>query len=163
MTPTPHDAGTPAPAAAPIHTPGCALTPGPSPHPLAGRPAYAVQGRPAPPVGKVRSTGVCFLLLVVTFGIYSLFWYHGTHSEMQRHRGAGIGGGLAVLLGFFVGFVMLFITPSEVGGLYTARGQRAPVSAATGCWILLPVVGAIVWFVKTNGALNAYWRSVGAA
>jgi len=24
------------------------------------------------------------------------------------------------------------------------------------------IVGLIVWFVKTNGALNAYWRSLGA-
>lgn len=131
------------------------------------RPAYPV---PTPPhgygtarsLGKVRSTGTCFLLMVVTLGFYSLFWYHGTHSEMQRHRGSGIGGGVALLLGFFASFVMLFITPSEVGSLYTARGQHAPVSAATGCWILLPFVGVIVWFVKTNGALNDYWRSLGA-
>jgi hypothetical protein len=27
---------------------------------------------------------------------------------------------------------------------------------------LLPLIGSIIWFVKTNGALNAYWRSVGA-
>ncbi|WP_404386578.1 DUF4234 domain-containing protein [Knoellia locipacati] len=126
-------------------------------------PAHALLGRPAYGIGKVRSTGTCFLLLVVTLGFYSLFWYHGTHSEMQRHRGSGVGGGVALLLGFFLPFVMLFITPSEVGSLYTARGQRSPVSAATGCWILLPFVGAIVWFVKTNGALNEYWRSVGAS
>ncbi len=27
-------------------------------------------------------------------------------------------------------------------------------------WFLF--VGLIVWFVKTNGALNSYWRSLGA-
>ena len=127
-------------------------------------PAPVVPTRqPAHQMGKVRSTGTCVLLMVVTLGFYSLFWYHGTHSEMQRHRGSGVGGGVALLLGFFLPFTLLFITPSEVGGLYAARGQRAPVSAATGCWILLPFVGGIVWFVKTNGALNDYWRSVGAS
>jgi len=42
------------------------------------------------------------------------------------------------------------------------RGQAKPVSAATGAWIILPLIGSIIWFVKTNGALNDYWRSVGA-
>ena len=40
------------------------------------------------------------------------------------------------------------------------------MSAVTGLWALLLgwffFVGLIVWFVKTNGALNDYWRSVGA-
>ena len=57
---------------------------------------------------------------------------------------------------------MPFLTSNEVGGLYERRGQAKPVSAITGVWILLPLIGAIVWFVKTNGALNSYWRSVGA-
>ena len=53
-----------------------------------------------------------------------------------------------------------------MGGLYERRGQARPVSATTGLWFLLLgwffFVGAIVWFVKTNNALNDYWRSVGA-
>ncbi|MFC7485318.1 DUF4234 domain-containing protein [Knoellia sp. CPCC 206453] len=113
-------------------------------------------------IGKVRSTGMCFLLMVVTLGLYSVFWFYGTHAEMQRHRHSGVGGGVALLLGLFLPVVMFFITPSEVSAMYAARGQRQPVSAATGCWIFLPFVGIIVWFVKTNGALNDYWRSLGA-
>jgi hypothetical protein len=114
-------------------------------------------------IGRVRPTGTCILLVVVTLGIYSLFWYYGTHSEMQRHRGSGLGGGVALVLGFFVPFVLAFMTPSEVGSLYAARGQKQPVSAATGFWILLPFIGGLIWFVKTNGAINNYWRSLGAA
>jgi hypothetical protein len=30
-------------------------------------------------------------------------------------------------------------------------------------WIILPLIGSIVWFVKTNGALNRYWESLGAS
>ncbi len=122
---------------------------------------------PAGPVGQVRDTGTCILLTVVTFGIYALVWYYKTHDEMKRHSGVGIGGGIALVLAIFVGIAMPFVTASEVGGLHERRGQRAPVSACTGLWYLLLgwffLVGAIVWFVKVNGALNDYWRSVEAA
>ena len=56
-------------------------------------------------------------------------------------------------------------TSSEVGGLYSRRGQQPPVTGLTGLWYfpgIFILVGPIIWFVKTNGALNAYWRSVGA-
>jgi hypothetical protein len=120
---------------------------------------------PAAPVGKIRSTGTCVLLTVVTLGFYSWYWYYKTHDEMKQHSGTGLGGGVALILAIFVGIVMPFLTSNEVGGLYERRGQAKPVSAATGLWALLLgwffFVGLIVWFVKTNGALDAYWRSVG--
>lgn len=114
---------------------------------------------PVAAVGKIRSTGIAFLLTIITFGIYPLFWYFGVHSEMKRATNSGIGGGIAVLLGLFVGIVMPFLTAAEVGNLYKNSGRQAPVSGLTGLWILLPLVGIIVWFVKVNGALNAYWRT----
>lgn len=113
-------------------------------------------------LGKVRSTGMCILLFIVTLGIYGWFWYYNSAEEMKRHSGEGIGGVLALILGIFVTIAMVFVSPHEVGKLYERRGQHPPVSALTGLWVLLPLVGGIVWFVKTNGALNAYWRSLGA-
>ena len=91
----------------------------------------------AGPVGKVRSTGTCILLMIVTLGIYGLYWYFATHDEMKRHSGQGIGGGIALLLAIFVGIVMPFLNSNEVGNLYTRRGQKAPVTAVTGLWVLL--------------------------
>lgn len=117
------------------------------------------------PVGKIRSTGVCILLAVVTLGIYVYVWYFMVHDEMQRHTGRGIGGGVALLLAFFVGIVMPFLSSSEVGGLYEARGERKPVGGATGLWYFpgaLILIGPLVWFIRTNAALNSYWRSLGA-
>lgn len=38
------------------------------------------------------------------------------------------------------------------------------MSAVTGLWLALGwiiIVGPIVWFVKTNGALNTYWQAHG--
>jgi hypothetical protein len=77
----------------------------------------------------------------------------------------GIGGVLALVLSFFVGFASPFLLSHEVGGLYERTGRPQPVSGLTGLWCypgFLLLVGPIVWFVKTNGALNDYWRSVGA-
>jgi hypothetical protein len=116
-------------------------------------------------LGKIRGTGTCILLSIVTLGIYAIYWYYATHEEMKRHSGQGLGGGIALVLALFVGIVMPYLTSSEVGALYERRGQAKPVSGATGLWYfpgMLLLVGPIVWFVKTNGALNNYWSSLGA-
>ncbi|MBC7595742.1 MAG: DUF4234 domain-containing protein [Kineosporiaceae bacterium] len=132
--------------------------------PNAQIPAYA--GFPvAGPLGKVRGTGVCILLAFVTLGIYPIVWYFQTHTEMKRHSNNGIGGGVALLLSIFIGIVMPYLTSSEVGNLYRNKGMNTPVSGATGLWYfpgMFIVVGPLVWFIKTNGALNGYWRSQGA-
>jgi Domain of unknown function (DUF4234) len=117
------------------------------------------------PVGQQRSTGICILLFVVTLGFYGWYWFYKAHDEMKRHSGVGIGGGIALVLTILAGVVMPYLTSSEVGDLYDRRGQHRPVSAVTGLWNFPGVfilVGPIIWFVKTNGALNDYWRSLGA-
>ena len=137
--------------------------------PAYGSPTPAYGGVPptaAGPVGQVRETGTCILLTVVTLGFYSLYWYYKTHDEMKQHTGTGLGGPVALLLAIFVGFVMPFFNSHEVGRLYERRGEEPPVTAMTGLWALLLgwffFVGSIVWFVKTNRALNDYWLSLGA-
>ena len=132
---------------------------------MPGAPAHAQYAGTQGPIGAVRSTGLQMLLFLVTFGIWSLVYYYQTHEEMKRHSGEGVGGVLALVLSFFVGIVSPFLHSSEVGGLYERSGRPKPVSAVTALWVIpgfLLLVGPIVWFVKTNGALNAYWRSVGA-
>lgn len=128
-------------------------------------PAYGYAPPQLGPVGSIRSTGVAILLFFVTCGFYSLYWWYQTHEEMKRHTGQGIGGLVALLLAFFVAPVAAFLTSDEVGKLYESRGQNKPVDAMTGLWYfpgILLVVLPFVWFVKTNGALNEYWRSLGA-
>lgn len=149
--PAPTSAPAPVPAAAPAYTPA----------PVGGvAPAGA-------PIGKIRGTGTCILLSIVTLGIYTWVWYYKTHDEMKRHSGQGVGGGIALILAIFVGIVMPFLTASEVGGLYERSGKQKPVGGATGLWYILLAwaffIGPIVWFVKVNGALNSYWRSLGAS
>ena len=58
------------------------------------------------------------------------------------------------------------MTASEVGKMQARAGREQTVSGMTGLWyfpgIFLFFIGPIVWFVKTNGAINDYWRSLGA-
>ena len=154
-------------AASPPPPPPVPMSPPPPPPgyyaaaPLAD--VYAGPG--AGPIGRIRPTGTCILLTIVTLGIYPLVWYYQVHEEMKRHTGQGIGGAIALVIGFFASFVMSFLSPAEVGALYERRGQQPPVTVLTGLWGTLGVIiliGPIIWFVKTNGALNNYWRSVGA-
>jgi hypothetical protein len=138
----------------------------PFPPPPPAAPSYSlpVQGGHLY-VGKVRPTGLAMLLFVVTFGIYGLVWWYLVHDEMKRHTGQGIGGLVALLLAIFVSPAAAFFTSDEVGKLYERTGRRAPVSALTGLWYfpgMFLLVLPIVWFVQTNGALNDYWRGLGA-
>ncbi|MGZ4455346.1 MAG: DUF4234 domain-containing protein [Nocardioides sp.] len=162
---TPSDVPTGDVAAAPAYgapSYGPPATTGPAAMAPAGAMGAGALGAP----GKVRGTGACIALAIVTFGIYSIVWFYKTHEEMKRHSGQGIGGVLALVLALFVGIVMPYITSNEVGGLYERAGRQKPVSATTGLWYFpgaFIIVGPLVWFVKTNGALNDYWKSVGAA
>lgn len=145
----------------------------PYPQQLPGDLAQATYGapvgyhRPLGPVGKVRSTWGVLGLSIITFGIYSLYWQFATHEEMKQHSGEGIGGVIGLVLALFTGAVATsFTLPNEVGNLYARRGQARPVTAVTGLWVVLGpfiLIGPLVWLIKTNGALNAYWRSLGAS
>ena len=115
------------------------------------------------PVGKVRSVLVIIGLSIITLGIYGLAWQYLTFLEMKDYSGSGIGGGLGLVFAIFIGIVNWFLMPSEVGNLYTTDGQDPPISGLTGFWNLLPIIGWIVWLVKTQHALNDFWLAHGAS
>jgi hypothetical protein len=131
-----------------------------------GQQQLAPQGAPLGPIGTVRSTWAVIGLSIITFGIYSFYYYFVTHEEMKRHSGEGVGGALGLIIAIFtLGLVTPFLLPNEVGNLYARQGRPRPVTATTGLWVLLGsiiLIGPLVWLIKTNGALNAYWRSIGA-
>jgi hypothetical protein len=138
-----------------------------APYQHPGQPiAPAPYGRLLGPVGKIRSTWAVIGLSIITFGIYGLYYYFATHGEMKQHSGEGVGGALGLVIAIFtLGLVTPFLLPNEVGNLYARQGRPRPVSATTGLWVLLGsliLIGPLIWLIKTNGALNAYWRSAGA-
>jgi hypothetical protein len=109
------------------------------------------------PLGAQRGVGKVIVLSIVTFGIYSLIWQYKSFKEMKEFSGAGIGGGVGLILAIFVGIANAFLLPAEVGNLYAAGGQPKPVSGRTGFWVLLPLVGGFVWIAKVQGHLNRFW------
>jgi type IV secretory pathway VirB2 component (pilin) len=114
-------------------------------------------------VGTQRGPWFVALIGLITFGIYWIYWYYKTGEEIKNYSGEGLGGILWLVIALVIGIVMIFVAPSEVGKLYSREGQQAPVSGKTGFWIFLPLVGYFVWVIKTQGALNRFWASKGAA
>jgi len=123
--------------------------------------AYAAQGPTGAP-GKPRGIGVSILLAIVTLGIYTFVWTWKTHAEIKNHSGIGVGGPLGFIIYLVIAPVTYFLLASEVGQMVSRSGQPSRVSGITGLWILLPLLGPIIWFVKVQGQLNDYWRSRGA-
>ena len=113
-------------------------------------------------LGKVRSPLVVILLSLVTLGIYSLYWQYASFKEMKAYSAEGIGGGLGLLFAILLGVVNVFLLPHEIGNLYAQEGKPAPVSWVTGFWVLIPIVGGIIWIVKTQGRLSEFWEAHGA-
>ncbi|HEY3834091.1 MAG TPA: DUF4234 domain-containing protein [Acidimicrobiia bacterium] len=113
--------------------------------------------------GKVRSPWAVLGLSIITLGIYGLYWQYATFKEMKDYSREGIGGVLGLILAIIIGIVNVFLMASEVGNLYAAKGQEKPVSGITGLWVILPILGGLIWLFKVQGALNRFWGSNPAA
>ena len=111
------------------------------------------------PLGQPRGIGFAILMTIITLGIYSLYWVFKTQDEVKNHSGQGVGGVLGLVIYIVVSVVTWFLIPSEVGKMFTRDGRPAPFTGWTGLWLLLPIIGAFVWFIKIQGALNRYWES----
>jgi hypothetical protein len=121
---------------------------------------YASQ--PAGLPGHVRNPVAVILLSIITIGIYALYWQYASFKEMKDYSGEGIGGWLGLLFAILIGVVNWFVLPLEVGRLFVRAGSQPPLSAVTGFWVLIPIVGGIIWIVKVQGRLNDYWESLPA-
>jgi uncharacterized BrkB/YihY/UPF0761 family membrane protein len=116
------------------------------------------------PLGNRRGVGFGILMFIVTLGFYSWYWVFKTQEEVKLHSGQGIGGVLGLVIWILLNPVSAFVIPSEIGKMYEKDGRQSPVTGWTGLWLFpfgFLIVTAIVWFVKTQGALNDYWESKG--
>lgn len=114
------------------------------------------------PLGQPRGIAFAILIAIVTLGFYTLYWVFKTQDEVKEHSGIGVGGVLGLVIYIVVSPITWFLIPSEVGKMYRADGREAPFTGWTGLWMLLPIVGLFVWFIKVQGALNRYWESKAA-
>jgi hypothetical protein len=116
------------------------------------------------PVGETRSIGLSILWMVLTLGIYGIYWTYKTQEEIKRYSDNGVGGVLGLVIYILLPPVTFFLVPSEVRYMYEdLDGGKSPVRGIYGLWILLPLIGSIIWFVQVQGALNRYWESKGAS
>jgi hypothetical protein len=114
------------------------------------------------PVGNTRSIGLSILWAILTLGIYTYIWVFRTQEELRRYTGNGLGGVLGLVVYLVISPVTWFVVPSEIKGMYEQDGRESPVTGWWGLWFLLPIVGAFVWFIRVQGALNDFWQSKGA-
>jgi len=119
----------------------------------------STQASTSGPLGQPRGIGFAILLAIVTLGIYTLYWVFKTQDEVKEHSGIGVGGVVGLVIYIVLSPVTWFLIPSDVGKMFKADGREAPFTGWTGLWLLLPIVGAFVWFIKVQGALNRYWES----
>jgi hypothetical protein len=117
---------------------------------------------PVGPPGKVRNPVAVIIFSIITLGIYTLYWYYVTFEELKQRTGEGVGGVVGLLLGLCISIVNVFLLPAEVGNMYAQEGLEKPVTGLTGFWVLIPLVGFIIWFVKVQGAMNRRWEASGA-
>jgi hypothetical protein len=129
----------------------------------------ALGPRPASdrPIGKARNPGIGILLFIVTLGIYGIVWGFCTFEEMKAYRKQGVSGTFYLIFTLvpfiaIVGIIFPWLRPSYIGQMYVEDGRTPPVTGVTGCWLLLPLVGAFILWFKVNNALNAFWISKGA-
>ena len=114
------------------------------------------------PIGQPRPVGMTILLSIVTCGIYWLYWVYLTAEELKQHNGKGLGGVVALVIGIVFSPVLFFIVPAEIKTMYEEDGKPSPVDPIVGLWVLLPIIGFIIWQSKIQNALNDYWVSKGA-
>jgi len=109
-------------------------------------------------VGRHRNPLVVLLLMLVTLGIYGLYWFFITFTEVRARRGEGIGGFLGMVLAFPLVPASLFLLPSYIGQMYAAEGRDKPMTGWTGLWaLLIPPIGSAIWLFKVQGRLNEFW------
>ena len=114
------------------------------------------------PIGKVRNPWVVLLLSIVTLGIYSIVWHYCVLEELRNWRGQGWSGLVFIIFLIFFGIALIaipWLIPAYVGRMYAEDGKSKPISGLTGFWIFLPLIGGIVWIVKIQNHLNAFWES----
>jgi hypothetical protein len=113
-------------------------------------------------LGKQRNGVTVALLSIVTLGIYWLVYVYKTSNEIKRHSGVGLGGPVQLIIALFVGILTPFLLANDVKSARQAAGLPETVSALTGFWTWIPLLGLFIYPSKIQKAMNEYWVHFGA-
>lgn len=114
------------------------------------------------PVGTPRSVGLTILVAIVTLGIWTWVWSYLSGEDLRRYRGTGVGGVGYLIITIFISPITMFLMANEVENLYVEAGEQPQITTLWGLWFLLPLIGHIVWYVRIQNAINAFWQARGA-
>ena len=84
--------------------------------------------------GAYYRTGLTILLMIVTIGIWGIFWTYRTNEDLKRYNGDGLGGVLGIVIYLLLSIVLMFTIPNEIEKMYhaTAVGAQSPRCGACG-------------------------------
>ncbi len=121
-------------------------------------------GQPPSDIGGVfYSVGLTILLMIVTLGIWGIFWTYRTNEDLKRYNRDGLGGVLGViLLPRSQRRVDVHDPQRDRGGVPPRQPARARSARCWGLWFLLPIVGHLIWYLKVQRVLNEFWQSKGS-
>ena len=112
--------------------------------------------------GPYNSPWLVVLLMIVTCGIWGIFWTYRTSEDLKKYNGDGLGGVLGIVIYLLLSVVLMFTIPGEIEKMYQRDGRQSPVSPLWGLWFLLPIVGLFIWYFKVQNTLNEFWLAKGA-
>lgn len=120
-----------------------------------------LRNQAARPVGKVRNPLTVFILMLVTLGIYGLYWYYCILEDLRNWRGQGWSGPLFLIFLLLLGIPLIalpWLIPAYIGRMYEEAGLEKPITGMAGFWVFLPLIGSIVWVFKVQGRMNEFWE-----
>jgi hypothetical protein len=114
--------------------------------------------------GKVRNPWLVLLFTILTLGIYAIYYYYCTFEELKNWRGQGWSGGTYLIFALVplvnvVSIAVPWLLPAYIGRMFAEDGQAKPITGLSGCWIFLPLIGAIILLVSVQNNLNKFWIS----
>jgi hypothetical protein len=102
------------------------------------------------------------LLSIITLGIYGLYWHYAMFKETNEYDKEGVNGIVGLLITIVCFIVPFFLLPWQLGETRKRAGLTEGVNAIYGLWVLIPIVGGIIWIVLVQKAANELWESQGA-
>ena len=103
---------------------------------------------------KQRSMAAVIIFPVITLGIYALYWAFQVGKELKEYNDSGMGEIFNLVLMLFLPIVPIFTMPNDVANAFKKENKDAEMTALTGLWILLPIIGLFIWIARVQDRLN---------
>ena len=100
-------------------------------------------------------------MTILTFGFWTWIWSYWNGEELKKYRLHGVGGVAFLLFTIFITPVTMFLMAGEVENMYRDAGEEPRITAVSGLWFLLPLIGNIIWYVRIQNAINEFWQARG--